>query len=379
MVAEFGDRLSRKCPCGGRSDKLLALEELLEEHVEENGDSDTTCIVFVTRRITAVALDAFFRWRLQQLREDNWRRAGTVRRISVPPKHYCDGDFVSKNGCSLPAASSAIAGNSDATDARKSSLVDIQQEPATTASSMGQFDSADSDNDMVDGLRTAQLEESTTISIGGDDVVAVDGGKGGVRRTVSNFQFMDADDDQSEAVGEYLAVIRKSFDNSRTQQQLGKNKNANVDQIESSSLKNSSVVVDQFEDATGVTNEAEESRNDKGNSNRLFMCDPELRGMAPRRIKDTIRSKSLVRKSTSIFKGLNKSRRYRDEEVQRILLHQKTNIQSVIGALRRKEVSKYYLFSCLFFLIPSALKTQNDTMNYPNRCSYRHLVGGRGC
>ena len=47
----------------GRTDKLLALEELLEEEIEEFGGRDTVGLVFVERRVTAMALHNYFQWR----------------------------------------------------------------------------------------------------------------------------------------------------------------------------------------------------------------------------------------------------------------------------------------------------------------------------
>lgn len=51
----------------GRNDKILALEELVETLIEEKGGSKTIGLVFVERRITAIALQCYFLWRNEQI------------------------------------------------------------------------------------------------------------------------------------------------------------------------------------------------------------------------------------------------------------------------------------------------------------------------
>ena len=68
----------------GRTDKLLALEELLEEQIEEHGGAETVGLVFVERRITAMALHNYFVHRSKELDKGKWSRAGKMRRMQ-----YC--------------------------------------------------------------------------------------------------------------------------------------------------------------------------------------------------------------------------------------------------------------------------------------------------
>lgn len=59
-VSKFCDKLSQKCPWDGRTDKLLALEELLENEIEDGGTENTVGLVFVERRI--VSLNRYSAW-----------------------------------------------------------------------------------------------------------------------------------------------------------------------------------------------------------------------------------------------------------------------------------------------------------------------------
>jgi hypothetical protein len=59
----------------------LALEELLEEEIEEHGGAETVGLVFVERRITAMALHDYFRYREIELSKNKkWSRAIHVRK-----------------------------------------------------------------------------------------------------------------------------------------------------------------------------------------------------------------------------------------------------------------------------------------------------------
>jgi superfamily II DNA or RNA helicase len=79
-IADFCDERSQSCLGNGRSDKLLALEEQLEQLIEHHGGADTVGLVFVERRITALALHDFFRARQARSNEGTWIRASRVRR-----------------------------------------------------------------------------------------------------------------------------------------------------------------------------------------------------------------------------------------------------------------------------------------------------------
>lgn len=73
-------------PHQGRTDKLMALEEILEAEIEQHGGADTVGLVFTDRRITAMALHNYFLWRNKKI--DNgedfdtycWGQAGKQRR-----------------------------------------------------------------------------------------------------------------------------------------------------------------------------------------------------------------------------------------------------------------------------------------------------------
>ena len=60
----------------------MALEELLEEQIEEHGGAETVGLVFTERRITAMALHNYFLYRSKELDRGKWTRASQVRRES---------------------------------------------------------------------------------------------------------------------------------------------------------------------------------------------------------------------------------------------------------------------------------------------------------
>lgn len=66
-IEEFCNQEIKVLPNMGRNDKLLALEELVETLIEENGSTNTIGLVFVQRRITALALHSYFTWRSNQV------------------------------------------------------------------------------------------------------------------------------------------------------------------------------------------------------------------------------------------------------------------------------------------------------------------------
>jgi hypothetical protein len=66
-IEEFCNQEIKILPNIGRNDKMLALEELIETLVEEKGGTKTIGLVFVERRITAIALHCYFLWRNQQM------------------------------------------------------------------------------------------------------------------------------------------------------------------------------------------------------------------------------------------------------------------------------------------------------------------------
>ena len=66
-IEEFCNHEIKFLPNMGRNDKVLALEELIETLIEERGGAKTIGLVFVERRITAIALQCYFVWRNQQI------------------------------------------------------------------------------------------------------------------------------------------------------------------------------------------------------------------------------------------------------------------------------------------------------------------------
>jgi hypothetical protein len=69
----------------GRTDKLIALEELLEEQVEADGGAQAVGLVFVERRITAMALHNYFLHRNVERKKRTWTRGTEARNTSHPP------------------------------------------------------------------------------------------------------------------------------------------------------------------------------------------------------------------------------------------------------------------------------------------------------
>jgi hypothetical protein len=82
-LAKFCEQECHNFPHNGRTDKLLALEELLEREIEELGGAETVGLVFVERRITAMALHNYFLRRNDELNQGNWERAVIARNKTV--------------------------------------------------------------------------------------------------------------------------------------------------------------------------------------------------------------------------------------------------------------------------------------------------------
>lgn len=93
----------------GRTDKLVALEQILEDEIEHHGGADTVGLVFTDRRVTAVALYNYFRWR-EANREDpkdqakySWGRSAELRQqlpVSsniIPPVEAVNDIFADSN------------------------------------------------------------------------------------------------------------------------------------------------------------------------------------------------------------------------------------------------------------------------------------------
>jgi len=71
--------ISEQAPDGGRTEKLAVLEQLLEDIIEAKGAANTVGVVFVDRRITALALYDYFRARRKGLQVGDWIRIKDTR------------------------------------------------------------------------------------------------------------------------------------------------------------------------------------------------------------------------------------------------------------------------------------------------------------
>ena len=94
-IEEFCSQETKYLPHMGRNDKMLALEELIETLIEEQGGAKTIGLVFVERRITAIALQCYFLWRNQQILDESsantssdWKFAKKARRQKLKSDSY---------------------------------------------------------------------------------------------------------------------------------------------------------------------------------------------------------------------------------------------------------------------------------------------------
>ena len=158
-IADYCDEQFKSCPWNGRSDKLLALEEQLEQLIEHHGSAETVGIVFVERRITALALHDFFRARQAGIDEGTWIRASRVGRaqrqsrneryfsatismIENTPIHDSDEVSGQFEDCDTDAARDYLIRRSDPpTDAYVTPISVATHDRVETVS--GQFDDAD--------------------------------------------------------------------------------------------------------------------------------------------------------------------------------------------------------------------------------------------
>ena len=89
-ISTYCEDISRKCSNGGKSEKVALLEQLLEDMIEYKKSKNCTGVVFVEKRITAVALSDYFRTRLKRLTLGNWLRVENTehcRRPKTPFSH----------------------------------------------------------------------------------------------------------------------------------------------------------------------------------------------------------------------------------------------------------------------------------------------------
>lgn len=92
-LVTFCDEQCQTHPKLGRSDKLLALEELVLQQVRERGDA--VGLIFVKRRATALALNEYFRRRSKAIETDrSWPSARELRNPQMPsPEEDREGEL----------------------------------------------------------------------------------------------------------------------------------------------------------------------------------------------------------------------------------------------------------------------------------------------
>ena len=137
-ISAFCDARSVACPNGGRSDKLLKLERLLEKEIEFEGNPDAVGLVFVERRITALALYRYFEVRKKKLESKDWTRVTEL--MEQQADEDCDEDIMKEAPETewLEVNNPVVPGQFDDCE------IDYQ---IRHCDSVDQFDDADDDSD----------------------------------------------------------------------------------------------------------------------------------------------------------------------------------------------------------------------------------------
>ncbi|CAB9506327.1 Dicer-like protein 1 [Seminavis robusta] len=312
-IAEFCDRQARNCPCGGRSDKLLALEQLLEEQIEVNGTAETVCLVFVERRITALALNDFFRFRLKHLATDNWNRATEARKQPRPAARKMRSTTPQLFNESAPLVGGC--------------------KPLPT-NSWDQFADAESDLEENIPVATATIIESKESRAPGRSFAEP------AAPSQSCNQFSDAEDEDDsenylEAYYDHLHCSDQSiYDGSQSARDMS----SKVDSMEPAqvddtlnSLEETAMGSNDLGKTSTLSHEFSESDSDEASLNGYISKDHE-----------SIRCEALVRHSTGIFKSLNMHRRLTsndDDDIRQSWLHQEKAIGDVLSSLRRGDIN----------------------------------------
>jgi superfamily II DNA or RNA helicase/dsRNA-specific ribonuclease len=186
-IADYCDEQCQLCPRNGRSDKLLALEEQLEQLIEHHGGVDALGLVFVERRITALALHDFFRARQAGIKDGTWIRATRVRReqringnasylgapstvsmIEGTPNHSMDEASGQFEDCDTDAAREYLIREADSPTYPYANPASLAQNDCVEAIS-GQFDDADesecTDYEMADAAKfESEVEGASFVS-----------------------------------------------------------------------------------------------------------------------------------------------------------------------------------------------------------------------
>ena len=83
-ISKFCADLCKNDPTGGRTEKLAVLEQLLEDIIESKGAENAVGVVFVDRRITALALYDYFRHRHKMIEKGDWIRVKDTKFNRLP-------------------------------------------------------------------------------------------------------------------------------------------------------------------------------------------------------------------------------------------------------------------------------------------------------
>jgi len=355
-----GDRLCRRCPHGGRSDKLLALEELLEKEIEDQGGTETVCLVFVERRITALALSNYFLFRLKQRENGNWIGAKDARKLA--PKTRPSFDFRLP---STPTSSNLSAKTRKSTRPDSSSLSPY---PQSSVQDTSPAKNTDPFADTLDGALAIAVTVGDHMSIrSGEDEchqVAV-GGLTSAAALICN-QFIDADEEEEgsqHVLQQFLTGIRVPAATGPgtwfSQHETRKNIINDQDHHGTTNKANCEPSSHQFLVADGQSEDEEEGPlepaqglADEKCASRNFISDGSNVGFIPpkeeescsgmSKDKDSIRCQALVRDCTQIFKSLNMGRKLTggdDEATRNGWLHQEFTITDVLAKLRRGEIN----------------------------------------
>lgn len=254
-ISSFCDQLCQECNRGGRSDKLLELEALLENQIEDNGGPETVGLVFVERRITAVALNDFFRFRNKNLECDNWGRA-TEAKEKQP-----------KMRCGIPSQTHLLASPPESQD-------------LSPGNSCGQFEDAEDDMDIevkpvTDKFMDIEVQPSPSLA------------QGNLIETED--PFADADEDGDEFILRYFEDVRTGAISSEQEEgTCGHDKNASTqfrDSVDAFSCSTE-------EPSSGVSLADAEGLNEEGCVHNIEAAGGE-----------SIRCQALVRNATQVSFG----------------------------------------------------------------------------
>lgn len=301
-IAKFCDEKVKESETGGRTEKMLKLEKLLEDQIEFDGGDDTVGLVFVERRVTAMAMQNYFRYRQRALDNGEMERARDVpcmQRELSSPVSFKDSDSDSQ----YPDDS-------------------MEAEPADTSSEVlpDQFEDPDDDN-VVDLARVGFPVR--TIDAMGETRKTPAPELGAHLFAPIPDQFADAEEDPFGTVGSDQAVTDAT--NSRRAASPMEVTTAALTQAQESDTQ--SVLSGQFSDADDDAKSLLEPGAVSDKAEPL----------------DSLRCGVLVRQATQIFKylhaGQKRKAQYHEKEREHSHLHQEMKIRQILNSLRRKEIN----------------------------------------